>query len=448
MTRRAFPAWDRYDPRFPARPGGKREGCRRAPGTPFPSRAFCERIGPDRRVDRQTRRSPPAISARKGGLVFAGSVRFGGYLRALRLARRLTLDDVERMTSGDPEPVTRSLLSRLENGKARVSLLKLLALARVYRVSVGVLADRLELAHAAERVRRAAAAAPRSELVDRARRAAEAGDLREALMLHERAMGPGPGAAVQARLSLARALLSARRPRLAKVILEELRLEELGPEDRARAVALLAAAAIGSGETLAAIGFARCLDDLPGPLPEDVELDKALVAAELATAQGDLARAGEAWMEAAGAAQRAGHPAEEIRCYVSLAALERRRGRWSEALFWARKALRTAGTSSEHRGRVAALIELGRVHASRGGTASARRAWAEARRSARELGLREELCEVYAELWRLAEREGDKASARACLRSLRHLARCVERLPAAAPELAARLGQPSRRHAG
>ena len=63
----------------------------------------------------------------------AGSKRFGSYIRALRESRRLTLEDVERLTMQEPEPVTRSLLSRLENGKARVSALKLMALSRLYR---------------------------------------------------------------------------------------------------------------------------------------------------------------------------------------------------------------------------------------------------------------------------------------------------------------------------
>ncbi|MDQ7087104.1 MAG: hypothetical protein Q9Q13_04245 [Acidobacteriota bacterium] len=51
-----------------------------------------------------------------------------------------------------------------------------------------------------------------------------------------------------------------------------------------------------------------------------------------------------------------------------------------------------------------------------------------------------DLFEIYLELWRLAEREGQAGQARACLGSLRQLSRLLERIPSHARDLVERLG--------
>ena len=51
-----------------------------------------------------------------------GSEAFGAYLRKLRETRRLSLDAVEELSAAFPEKVTKSHLSRIENGLAPAHL--------------------------------------------------------------------------------------------------------------------------------------------------------------------------------------------------------------------------------------------------------------------------------------------------------------------------------------
>lgn len=70
--------------------------------------------------------------------------RFGQYLRRIREDRRISLDAVEEMTHGYPEPVTKSHLSRIENGRAAPSFPRLFALSRVYGIPISSLAEQFE----------------------------------------------------------------------------------------------------------------------------------------------------------------------------------------------------------------------------------------------------------------------------------------------------------------
>ena len=70
--------------------------------------------------------------------------RFGMYLRRVREERRLSLAAVEKMSTGLPERVTKSHLSRLENGHAAPSLAGMYTLSMIYEITVSSLADRFE----------------------------------------------------------------------------------------------------------------------------------------------------------------------------------------------------------------------------------------------------------------------------------------------------------------
>jgi transcriptional regulator with XRE-family HTH domain len=70
---------------------------------------------------------------------------FGRYLRQIRESRRLSLDAVEEMTSGYPDRVTKSHLSRIENGSAVPSFGKLFALSQIYGVPISAMAERFEI---------------------------------------------------------------------------------------------------------------------------------------------------------------------------------------------------------------------------------------------------------------------------------------------------------------
>ena len=62
------------------------------------------------------------------------------YLRQIREKRGLSLAEVERMSTDLPERVTKSHLSRLENGLATASFAQMYTLSMIYRVSVSSLA--------------------------------------------------------------------------------------------------------------------------------------------------------------------------------------------------------------------------------------------------------------------------------------------------------------------
>ncbi len=69
---------------------------------------------------------------------------FGRYLRRIREDRKLSLDAVEEMTTGYPEPVTKSHLSRIENGRAVPTFPRMFALCQVYGVPISSMAERFE----------------------------------------------------------------------------------------------------------------------------------------------------------------------------------------------------------------------------------------------------------------------------------------------------------------
>jgi transcriptional regulator with XRE-family HTH domain/predicted negative regulator of RcsB-dependent stress response len=74
-----------------------------------------------------------------------GSEAFGAYLRKLRETRRLSLDAVEELSAAFPEKVTKSHLSRIENGLALPTFPRLMAMSQIYGMPIASLAERYEL---------------------------------------------------------------------------------------------------------------------------------------------------------------------------------------------------------------------------------------------------------------------------------------------------------------
>ena len=69
----------------------------------------------------------------------ADNRRFGRYLRKIREDRRLSLDVVEEMSLGLPDRVTKSHLSRIENGRAIPSFPRMFTLSQIYGVPVAAM---------------------------------------------------------------------------------------------------------------------------------------------------------------------------------------------------------------------------------------------------------------------------------------------------------------------
>jgi len=80
------------------------------------------------------------------------AVAFGRYLRTLRERRRLSLDDVGALSRTFADPVTKSYLSRVENGRINLALSKMIPLSRIYEIPPEVLLERLELDMELDRV--------------------------------------------------------------------------------------------------------------------------------------------------------------------------------------------------------------------------------------------------------------------------------------------------------
>ena len=74
-----------------------------------------------------------------------GSAAFGAYLKRLRETRRLSLDVVEELSATFPEKVTKSHLSRIENGLALPTFPRLMAMGHIYGVPISSLAERYEI---------------------------------------------------------------------------------------------------------------------------------------------------------------------------------------------------------------------------------------------------------------------------------------------------------------
>ncbi len=115
----------------------------------------------------------------------AESRRFGTYLRKMREERRLSLDAVEEMSLGLSERVTKSHLSRIENGQAVPSFPRMFALSQIYGIPVSSMAERFELCLKSKMCPAGVAKKSIQEVVDEAQKLCVGGRHAEALLLYE-----------------------------------------------------------------------------------------------------------------------------------------------------------------------------------------------------------------------------------------------------------------------
>jgi tetratricopeptide (TPR) repeat protein len=167
---------------------------------------------------------------------------FGRYLRRIREQRKLSLDAVEEMSLGYPERVTKSHLSRIENGQAVPTFPRMFALSRIYGVPIASVAERFETD--LERDMRPADLESKStdEILLEVERCGVAGRYRETLALVSAALerlAPENGGAahdevtVDLRLHEINCLIQLQRYESAKVECEELLTRsDLGDQQR------------------------------------------------------------------------------------------------------------------------------------------------------------------------------------------------------------------------
>ena len=109
--------------------------------------------------------------------------RFGKFLRKIREGRKLSLDAVEEMSTAFPERLTKSHLSRIENGQAEPSFRKLFALSQIYGMPLVTLAERFEIDLKREQVSVDVTAKSSEEVETEAWKLIETGRYTEALLL-------------------------------------------------------------------------------------------------------------------------------------------------------------------------------------------------------------------------------------------------------------------------
>lgn len=111
--------------------------------------------------------------------------RFGLYLRRLRESRKLSLDAVEELAAGYPDRITKSHLSRIENGLAEPTFRRMYALGQIYDTPVTILAERFELVLKLEQVTVDLEDRPLDEIRAEAKRYRLSGRYIEALQLYD-----------------------------------------------------------------------------------------------------------------------------------------------------------------------------------------------------------------------------------------------------------------------
>ena len=160
-----------------------------------------------------------------------GNRKFGEYLRKVREGRRLSLDSVEEMSAGFPERVTKSHLSRIENGLAYPTFTRLFALSRIYGVPIASIAERFDLALQKQMEPPDTVSRTGPETLQEGRTLVLAGRYSEALALFSRALegrpdraaaDGEPGLAIDLRLFFVDCLAHLGRYEFAKSEVEEL----------------------------------------------------------------------------------------------------------------------------------------------------------------------------------------------------------------------------------
>ena len=111
--------------------------------------------------------------------------RFGVFLRRIREERRLSLDAVEEMSLGLPERVTKSHLSRIENGQAIPTFPRMFSLSQIYGIPVSFLAERFEICLKRGMFPSDVFTRSADEILDEAKKLRVSGRHAEALVLYE-----------------------------------------------------------------------------------------------------------------------------------------------------------------------------------------------------------------------------------------------------------------------
>jgi tetratricopeptide (TPR) repeat protein len=313
---------------------------------------------------------------------FVENRKFGRYLRGVREDRRLSLDAVEEMTGNYPDRVTKSHLSRIENGSAVPSFSKMFALSQIYGVPISAMAERFEMDLLREvgafeteswTPEQALARLGRLESAgDYAQEIALASSMLEAIAVGRLAADPEQTCALQ--IYRIDALAHLERHELAKVYCEQL-LSETIPTTRQHLQVLLCFVICCyrlKRYTIAEMALERAeTDPALADCPIDLRATVLSTRAVVETALGRLERAIVSYKEAISCYLKVPDPFETCRAQINLGQTLILAEQHDKALPYLHTALQNAEQSGYDRLRALASSHLAVVHYGRGELQSA-----------------------------------------------------------------------------
>ena len=355
---------------------------------------------------------------------------FGRYLRRVREDRKLSLDAVEELTSEFPDRVTKSHLSRIENGSAVPSFGKMFALSQIYGIPIAALAERFEIDLLRESRPVDLGELTPAAVLDELDRLELAGAYREEVVLASALLDTIDSGRARAdaettvalRIYLIDALVHLERYESAKVQCEQLLSAPL-PTRRQRLQVLLCFVICTyrlKRYTIAEMALAQAASELTHPeIPVELHATVRATRAVVETALGRLDAAIETYKEAISLYLQVPSPFEVCRAQINLGQTLILAGDPEKALPYLRTASKTAEQAGYDRLRALALSHLAVVHYQRGETEAAE---AYAVRSNTIARSREFLTLIFRNcfyLRKIAQRRGDSAAAGLNERTLR-----------------------------
>jgi len=364
--------------------------------------------------------------------------RFGTYLRKVREGRRLSLDAVEELSAGYAERVTKSHLSRIENGQAVPSFARLYTLSRIYGVPISSLAERFEVDLRRQQIPADLAGKPEAEALAEAGRLRMAGRYSEALAVYEAVLDSlaeqpeEPGAAERIsdlRLQRINCLWHLGSYGLAKEECEELLSGgRLAPDRELLALQNLVMCCVSLGRfKFALIILERAEKQLGSPdAPLRMAADITAIRAFVHTVTGVPESAAESFAAAMEKYTAIGNGFEACRCQINLGYALLECAQATRARTQLEAGLRSAESAGYDRLKALALGHLALLSLREGSLAAAE---SYALRSNSIARPREYLSLLFRNcycLWKAARAKGDEAGVRANERTLRAYVSRVE----------------------
>ncbi len=369
-----------------------------------------------------------------------GNKRFGIYLRRVREGRRLSLDTVEEMSAGFRERVTKSHLSRIENGQAVPSFPRLFTLSRIYGVPIATIAERFDLELQKDLAPREVEERAPAESLQLGKQLTLSGRYDEALVVFSAALDAihgqpdeGAGLGLDLRLGFVNCLVHLGRLEFAKAETEEiLSVPGLSAVRHLMALQFFVICCYRLKKyTVAsmALEIAEREQDAP-EIPALARADLAAIRANVLLAMGRKDRSLAAYRDALEQYEKLPNSFEACRTRVNLACALMESGEEAAAREHLERALAEADTRGYDRQRALALSHLAVLAYGKGDRAAAETYALRSNAIARP---REYLAVVFRNcyyLWQIARARGDEAGVKANERTLRaYMGRLEEEVP-------------------